>query len=336
MKFVEMFAGIGGMSHGLHSAGFECVAFAELDSKAHEAYKILHEGNYKKAYHDVSEVSDEELKSLGKVELLVAGFPCQPFSLAGKRGGFEDTRGTLFFEVARWAKALNPDFILLENVRGLLNHDKGRTYQTIVQTLHEIGYPMVEAEILNSKDFGVPQNRERIFILASKRTHLLFNPILEQLKERALPTVQLMQWLDDTITDQRYFLNDIMSARIEEQLKDYDWDSNVPSGKVKRVAALWGMKKQAGSVFDKRGISPTIKTPSGGYSEPIVLDNYSPRWRKLTPYEYFRLQSFPVSWADILLGRGFINSDLQRMAGNAVTSNVAEAIGKAIYAELAR
>lgn len=118
-----------------------------------------------------------EVKSMSSV----GGFPCQAFSIAGRRLGFEDTRGTLFFEIARAAKQIQPHFLFLENVKGLLNHDKGRTFTTILTTLDELGFD-VEWQVLNSKDFGVPQNRERVFIIGHSRkkgTRLLFPFILE-------------------------------------------------------------------------------------------------------------------------------------------------------------
>src|SRR5690606_37494355 len=120
-------------------------------------------------WEDITEVTDSEARELrGKVDLITGGFPCQAFSFAGKRRGFEDTRGTMFFEIARIAKQIEPRFLLLENVKGLLSHDKGRTFAIILSTLDELGYD-VEWQVLNSKDFGVPQNRERVFIVGHSR-----------------------------------------------------------------------------------------------------------------------------------------------------------------------
>src|SRR5690606_28285992 len=116
-------------------------------------------------WHDITKVTDEQAGELrGKVDLIAGGFPCQAFSVAGKRGGFNDTRGTLFFEIARLARILKPRYLLLENVKGLLNHARGDTFFTILNTLGELGY-WVEWQLLNSKNFGVPQNRERVFIV---------------------------------------------------------------------------------------------------------------------------------------------------------------------------
>ena len=177
MKFIDLFSGIGGFRLGMESVGHECIGFCEIDKFARESYKSIFQTEGEIEFHDIRNVSDDEFKKLrGKVDIICGGFPCQAFSIAGRRLGFEDTRGTLFFEIARAAKQIQPRFLFLENVKGLLNHDKGRTFTTILTTLDELGFD-VEWQVLNSKDFGVPQNRERVFIIGHSRkkgTRLLF------------------------------------------------------------------------------------------------------------------------------------------------------------------
>lgn len=170
MKFLDLFAGIGGFRLGLEQAGHECVGFCEIDKFARQSYKAIHNTEGEREYHDITTVSNEEWRTLrGTVELICGGFPCQSFSIAGKRKGFlDETRGTLFFEIARAAEQIKPRTLFLENVRGLLSHDKGRTFRTIISTLDELGYD-AEWQILNSKNFGVPQNRERVFIIGHLR-----------------------------------------------------------------------------------------------------------------------------------------------------------------------
>lgn len=170
MKFLDLFAGIGGFRVGLEQAGHECVGFCEIDKFARQSYKAIHNTEGEREYHDITTVSNEEWRTLrGTVELICGGFPCQAFSIAGKRKGFlDETRGTLFFEIARAAEQIKPRTLFLENVRGLLSHDKGRTFRTIISTLNELGYD-AEWQILNSKNFGVPQNRERVFIIGHLR-----------------------------------------------------------------------------------------------------------------------------------------------------------------------
>lgn len=170
MKFLDLFAGIGGFRLGLEQAGHECVGFCEIDKFARQSYKAIHNTEGEREYHDITTVGNEEWRTLrGTVELICGGFPCQAFSIAGKRKGFlDETRGTLFFEIARAAEQIKPRTLFLENVRGLLSHDKGRTFRTIISTLNELGYD-AEWQILNSKNFGVPQNRERVFIIGHLR-----------------------------------------------------------------------------------------------------------------------------------------------------------------------
>ncbi|WP_449453276.1 DNA cytosine methyltransferase [Streptococcus suis] len=168
MKFLDLFAGIGGFRLGMERAGHECVGFCEIDPFARKSYKAIHDTEGEIELHDITAVTDESVRGIGSVDVICGGFPCQAFSVAGKRRGFEDTRGTLFFEIARFASILRPKYLFLENVKGLLNHDKGRTFATILSTLDELGYD-VEWQVLNSKDFQVPQNRERVFIIGHLR-----------------------------------------------------------------------------------------------------------------------------------------------------------------------
>lgn len=167
MKFLDLFAGIGGFRLGMEKAGHECVGFCEIDKFARKSYKAIHNTEGEVEMHDITTVSDEFIRGIGSVDIICGGFPCQAFSVAGKRKGFEDTRGTLFFEIARFASVLRPKFLFLENVKGLLNHEGGDTFETILRALDELGYD-VEWQVLNSKDY-VPQNRERVFIIGHLR-----------------------------------------------------------------------------------------------------------------------------------------------------------------------
>ena len=170
MKFLDLFAGIGGFRMGLESLGHECVGFCEIDKFARKSYKAIYDTKGEIELHDITKVTDEEWRKFrGTVDIICGGFPCQAFSIAGKRKGFlDETRGTLFFEIARAAKEIQPPLLFLENVKGLLSHDQGRTFRTILSTIDELGYD-AEWQILNSKDFGVPQNRERVFIIGHLR-----------------------------------------------------------------------------------------------------------------------------------------------------------------------
>lgn len=170
MKFLDLFAGIGGFRLGMEAAGHECVGYVEWDKYARKSYEAMHDTEGEWSANDITTVTDGDLRLLrGQgIDVICGGFPCQSFSVAGKRGGFDDTRGTLFFEIARFAKQIKPRFLFLENVKGLLSHDKGKTFGTILNTLDELGYD-TEWQVLNSKNFGVPQNRERTFIIGHLR-----------------------------------------------------------------------------------------------------------------------------------------------------------------------
>ncbi|MBS8071120.1 DNA (cytosine-5-)-methyltransferase [Streptococcus suis] len=168
MKFLDLFAGIGGFRLGMERAGHECVGFCEIDPFARKSYKAIHDTKGEFEFHDITRVTVESVRGIGCVDVVCGGFPCQAFSIAGKRAGFEDTRGTLFFEIARFASILRPKYLFLENVTGLLSHDNGNTFEIILGALDELGYD-AEWQVFNSKNFGVPQNRERVFIIGHLR-----------------------------------------------------------------------------------------------------------------------------------------------------------------------
>lgn len=166
IKFFDMFAGIGGFRSGLEAiGGFECVGYCEIDKYAKQAYEAMYDTGGELYFDDARKIVPEQLPDF---DLLLGGFPCQSFSIAGARKVFDDTRGTLFFEIARIAAVKKPKYLFLENVPGLLNHDEGRTFETILRTLDGLGYDVCW-QVLNSKNFGVPQSRNRVFIVGYLR-----------------------------------------------------------------------------------------------------------------------------------------------------------------------
>ncbi len=166
IKYLDLFSGIGGFRSGLEKLGdFECVGSCEIDESAEKAYKVMYKTEGELFFKDVREIQPDMLPD---VDLICGGFPCQTFSIAGKRRGFEDTRGTLFFEIARIAAVKRPTILFLENVPGLLSHDEGRTFATVLATMEELGYD-VWWQTLNSANFGVPQRRKRLFIIGYYR-----------------------------------------------------------------------------------------------------------------------------------------------------------------------
>lgn len=161
IKYLDMYSGVGGFRSALDEVGgFECVGYCEIDKFAKQAYETLYDTKGEMYFEDARNICPDDLPD---IDLICAGFPCQSFSLAGKQRGFDDTRGTLFFEVARVAAAKRPALLYLENVQNLLSHDKGWTFETILEVLDDIGYD-VSWTVLNSANFGVPQSRNRVFI----------------------------------------------------------------------------------------------------------------------------------------------------------------------------
>lgn len=166
IKYFDMFAGIGGFRSGLEAiGGFECVGYCEIDKYAKQAYETIYDTRGELYFEDATKIIPEQLPDF---DLICGGFPCQSFSVAGRRLGFEDTRGTLFFEIARIAAVKKPKYLFLKNVPGLLNHDSGRTFETILRTLDELRYDVCW-QVLNSKNFGVPQSRKRVYIIGYLR-----------------------------------------------------------------------------------------------------------------------------------------------------------------------
>ena len=162
IRYFDMFAGIGGFRSALEAiGGFECVGYCEIDKYARQAYEAMYNTEGELFFEDARKIVPEQLPD---IDLICGGFPCQSFSIAGARRGFDDTRGTLFFEIARIAAVKRPEFLLLENVQGILNHDKGKTFETILSALDGLGYS-VAWQVLNSKNFKVPQSRNRVYIV---------------------------------------------------------------------------------------------------------------------------------------------------------------------------
>ena len=250
MKFLDLFAGIGGFRLGMESAGHECIGFCEIDKFARASYKAIHDTKGEIELHDITAVSDESIRRIGRVDIICGGFPCQAFSIAGNRRGFEDTRGTLFFEIARFASILRPKYLFLENVKGLLNHDGGATFETILGALDELGYN-VEWQVLNSKDFGVPQNRERVLIVGHLRgecTRRVF-----PLSKSGQQVASIKEQYSNTITT-RYGNSQGAGAYIVES----------KSQKVRSIGNIHpsgnGMN---GEVYKSTGLAPTLTTNKG-------------------------------------------------------------------------
>ena len=237
MKFFSLFTGVGGFEIAIQGANPEaqCVGYSEIEKNACMIMKYRYPEV--KNYGDITNINTEELPDF---DILCGGFPCQAFSIAGKRMGFNDTRGTLFYEVARLAKIKRPSILLLENVKGLLNHEEGRTFKTIIATLDELGYD-AEWQLLNSKYFGVPQNRERVYIIGRLRG-TSWRPVF--------PITRTNRELDE-------------SSKRQGELKD-----------------LSGGESQWKRIYDIEGLSPTLTKTGSEHAKFMKqsLEESKPRW----------------------------------------------------------
>ena len=273
MKFLDLFAGIGGFRLGMESAGHECVGFCEIDKFARESYKAIHNTKGEIELHDITAVSDESIRGIGSVDIICGGFPCQAFSIAGNRRGFEDTRGTLFFEICRFASVLRPKYLFLENVRGLLNHDGGATFETIIRTLDELGYD-VEWQVLNSKNFGVPQNREHVFIighLRGERTRNVF-PISgeSEQSDHQPPKIEIIGNTKNPNGTSKGTKSVVYgSGGVVGTLTATDYKEPKQVA-IKQFGILQPNFNQCGVVYETDGIAPTIRAYQGGGLEPKI------------------------------------------------------------------
>ena len=269
MKFLDLFAGIGGFRLGMESAGHKCIGFCEIDKFARASYKAIHNTEGEIELHDITTVSDESIRGFGSVDVICGGFPCQAFSIAGARRGFEDTRGTLFFEICRFASILKPKYLFLENVRGLLNHDGGATFETIIRTLDGLGYD-VEWQVLNSKNFGVPQNRERVFIIGHLRgecTRNVFPIIREDAKsDNQQSKTESIGNVNPSGNGRRFKTDGEPMFTLTAQ----DRHGVVVENEIKKYGTIQPNYNQSGVVYDTDGISPTLRAYQGGNLEPKI------------------------------------------------------------------
>ncbi|MGB3557716.1 MAG: DNA (cytosine-5-)-methyltransferase, partial [Geitlerinemataceae cyanobacterium] len=274
MKFIDLFSGIGGFRLGFEAVGFQCVFSCEINSKCREVYQ---ENFNNSPFDDIQKIDPQTLEDF---EILVAGFPCQPFSICGKKRGFEDTRGTLFFEICRIIKAKQPKIIILENVKHLIHHDRGNTLKTIFSSLEDLGY-RVNYQILNSKDFGLPQHRERIFIIATQNREFDF----DKLKKKSPP--KLRQFLDEAgefefLKKSEYTLID--SPRIQASgliFVGYRNKGTWKTGVRPNTEHLSRVHRQPNRIYSIDGVHPTIPSQETSGRFFIYIPEHD-RVRKLT------------------------------------------------------
>jgi DNA (cytosine-5)-methyltransferase 1 len=339
MKFIELFAGIGGFRLGLERAGHKCVWSNEIQPKARSIY----EKNFGESPdgRDIRTIRHDEIPD---TELLVGGFPCATFSTAGKRTGFstEDTRGTLFFEICRIAGAKRIPYLFLENVKGLLNHDNGRTFAVILSSLDELGYD-VQWQCVNSKNFGVPQHRERLFIIASIRgipRPKVFpigqgsprsneSRVLDKKQARTL-TGRMRKGIGNT--ESRIvgvLINQEKGERLDTLEEICDIFLKEDEKLVMPILTPDRPTKRQNGPRYKNNNEPSFTLTAQDRHGVFVAQRKKSCIRKLTPLECERLQGLPDNYTKYYHdGKIVLDAERYERCGRAVTIPVIEAIGK--------
>lgn len=283
LKFIDLFAGIGGFRIALEELGAKCVFSSEWDKQA----KLTYSTNFGDTPNgDITQINESEIP---KHDILAAGFPCQPFSISGKRLGFEDTRGTLFFDVARIIKYHNPKLVILENVRNFATHDNGNTLQVVKKTLQDFGYS-VFYKVMNASDYGLPQNRKRIFIICFRED------------------LNVQEFTFPEPTDIQIHLKDILeknesTEKYEINRPDIFFDKN----KIDLIEKIEGLNQpirvgtinkggQGERIYSDKGHAITLSAYGGGAGSKTGAYLIDEKVRKLSPRECARVQGFPEEY----------------------------------------
>jgi len=290
--FIDLFAGIGGFRMALQNLGGKCVFTSEWDAKAKETYFY----NYGELpFGDITKESTKAAIPKG-FDVLCAGFPCQAFSIAGKRGGFEDTRGTLFFDVAEIIKTHRPKAVFLENVKGLVNHRSGKTLETILNVLrNDLGYIVPKPQIINAKNFGVPQSRERIFIVGFLKEDYEEQAAHFHYPKPSKKEVCIGDILQKNVPSVKYFLSKQYLKTLVEHKRRHAEKGNgfgyeiIKDNEISNAIVVGGMGRERNLVFDDRlkDFKPVTHIKGEVNREGI---------RKMTPREWARLQGYPDSY----------------------------------------
>lgn len=305
---ISLFAGIGGICLGLKNAGIETIWANDIDKKASETYRA----NFPEVEFIEGDIEDVDPKDVPYSDLITFGFPCTSFSIAGYRKGFEDEKtGHLFFEALRIINAKKPRAFILENVKNLVSHDKGKTFNIIQTALKEAGY-YLRYKVLNTAEYAnIPQNRERIFVIGFKNK--------EDCDKFYFPDpIALTASMDDFLyrdvkQEERYYYE---KTQYYEMLKE----AMVNRDTFYQLRRVYVRE-------NKSGLCPTLTANmgTGGHNVPLILDDFG--IRKLTPRETLNLQGFPE---DFIIPEGMANGHIYKQAGNAVTVKISERLGNQI------
>ena len=320
IKFIDLFCGIGGFRIGFEKNGFECVFSSDYNKNVQDIY----ETNFgERPYGDITKINPKDIPNF---DVLTAGFPCQPFSISGKKLGFEDTRGTLFFNVCQIINEKKPKVVVLENVQHLVHHDKKRTFKTILSALHELGYN-ITYRILNSKDFGLPQNRERIFIIGTKYGFFDFDK-MKKIKSKTLKHFLDKKGEFEYVNKEEYTLLDKKYVKVQREsglmFVGYRNKDGFKLGIRPNTLHLNRVHRQPNRIYSAEGYHPTLPSqePSGRF---FILLPEEQRVRKLTIEECYRIIGFPKDY----IMHPNIGTQYKQI-GNSVSVNITTEIAKQI------
>lgn len=340
INVLSLFSGIGAFESALRRGGynFRIINYCEIDPHAAKAYSQIHGISEDYNLNDVCTVNP---LLMDNVNLVTYGFPCQDISIAGKQKGFKDTEGNrtrsgLFFEALRIIEFLQPEYAIAENVKALTGKKFTAEFETVLTSLDKAGYNNYW-KVLNAKDYGVPQNRERVFIVSIRKD---IDKGTFTFPEKQPLTLRLKDLLE-SVVDEKYYLK---SQRADDLIRQILAKTDTGKGmagipnvqavepKIKRLGNLYDANAggaRAGNTYDPDGLAPALQTAQGGNRQPLIYENY--RIRKLTPKECFRLMGFTD--ADFNKIKGISNTQLYKMAGNSIVVNVLEAIFKQLFKE---
>lgn len=316
-RFLDLCSGIGGGRLGLELAGMKSVGYCDTSHLSVRTYRLMHDVENEPYFYNLKTIHCEKLP---KYDLLIAGFPCQTFSVIGRKEGFDDRRGQIIFHIIRILNETRPKCFLLENVRGLVSHDKGKTIKIILQKLNDIGYS-VAYKVLSSIDYGVPQMRQRVYFIGFR------NDLQKDINEFEWPNPVKKPELSKYLID-----NNIATP---ERLEILNYYLNNPTNLGEYTVA--DLTQMEGKILDTRmsdlriydGRCPTLRSQRDGI---LYVRNHT--IYQLTGYEALLLQGFPPEYADKVKDK-VSDRHLLMQAGNAMTVNVIAALGKSIQDFLA-
>lgn len=314
ITFIDLFAGIGGFHQAMSSLGAECVFASEWDKYASETYLQ----NYGlKPHGDITQILEQDIPAH---DILCAGFPCQAFSISGKQKGFEDIRGTLFFDIARIVKYHQPKVVFLENVKNLVKHNEGNTLKTILNTLKELGYN-VFYNVFNSSDFGLPQNRERVYIVGF---HNSWESNSFKFPMPPKTAVSLTSILEENPENAKVIERDDIQIYKDLNFQNSLFEEEISVNKPIQIGIV-NKGGQGERIYHPSGHSITLSAYGGGVGAKTGLYLIDGKIRKLSPRECARLQGFPESF---IINRS--DTQAYKQFGNSVSINVLKEILKEI------